>query len=71
MIEQTVVELKTKVENILNIEQKEVVFLIVSELKKAQGSGVIIPDVVFELIDKVEKEYANTIQEGGHTEDTR
>lgn len=46
----------------MNIEQKEVIFLIVSELKKAQDSGNVIPDVVFELIDKVEKEYDNTIQ---------
>lgn len=64
-----VVGLKVKVENILNIEQLEVLYLVRLELMKAKENNMIIPDIVFELIDKVEKEYTqngNELKEEGY-----
>ena len=53
----------------MNIEQLEVLYLVRMELMKAKENNMIIPDVVFELIDKVEKEYTpngNELKEEGY-----
>jgi len=43
----------------MTLEQKEILFLIRQEIDKAIKTGIVVPDVVYELIDKVEKEYAD------------